>query len=197
MPKGLCYGLLRLYDGCRLVHCHALQIGCAVECCIHLADLNGMALDYRISACRRCGGHLVQHSGRRHLSACHTVHTVIDKNYGDEFTAVCSVKTFGGSYCREVPVALVGEDKVLRPHPLDTCSHCCAASVSRFYRIDIEIIIDKHAAACRCDADRLVPEFHLIHDLCDEARYDTVAAARTIMEVGLFHTLRSSIYSLH
>jgi hypothetical protein len=87
---------------------------------------------------------------------------------------------------REISVPLIGENEVLGPHALYAGGNGSAAAVSRLQRVEIEIIVDKHAAPGRRHTDGLPPEIHLIDDFCDETGHDAVAAPRTIVEVGIF-----------
>jgi hypothetical protein len=69
--------------------------------------------------------------------------------------------------------------------------------MGRFQRVEIEIIVDEHAAPGRRHADGLPPEIHFIDDLCEETGHDAVAAPRTIVEVGIFEEPGPGIDLLH
>ncbi len=99
------------------------EIGRAVELREDLADAHWMAGEVGVAPRRRGGRHLVEEGGGRHLAAGHAVDAVVHEDHGDVLAAVGGVEPLGGADGGEIAVALIGEDQVLRPHPLDAGGH--------------------------------------------------------------------------
>ncbi len=81
----------------------------------------------------------------------------------------------------QVAVALIGEDDAIRQDTLDAGCHGRRASVRRFDEIGIEIVVGKHRASHRRNADRLVDQIHLFQHFGDQAMRHAMRTARAIM----------------
>jgi len=107
------------------------------------------------------------------------------------------METLGRADRGQVPVTLIRKDEVFRPHPLDPRGHGRAAAVGRLQGVEIEVIVDEHAASCRGNANGFPAQFHFFDHLCEQAGHDGVAAPRAIVEVGLLQEPGSGIDFLH
>ena len=141
---------------------------------------------------RRGGRHLVEQRGRRHLAAGHAVHAVVHEDHGDVLAAVGGVDALGGADGGQVAVALVGHDEVLRPHALDAGGHRGAAAVRRLDHVDLEVVVEEHAAAGGSHADGVLLQVHLLDHFHEQAVDDAVAAAGAVVEVRLLEELAAA-----
>ena len=80
----------------------------------HLAHLQRVAFLGRVTAERRGGGLLPEHGGRGHLPAGHGVDGVVDEEAGEMLTAVGGLEGVVEADRPQVPVALVGDDDLVR-----------------------------------------------------------------------------------
>ena len=88
----------------------------------------------------------------------------------------------GGADGGQVAVALIGEDDLVRMHALGAGGHRRGAAMGGLVHIAVEVVIGKHGAADRGDAnDVLLLELlreHLGHQTVDDA----VGAAGAVVE---------------
>jgi hypothetical protein len=57
--------------------------------------------------------------------------------------------------------------------------------MSRFQGIEVEVVIEEHAAARRRDTDYLLPYSHFVDDLREEAVDDPMSTAGAVVEMVL------------
>ena len=106
--------------------------------------------------------------GRRHLSAGHAVVGIVDEDHRDVLTARRGMYDLAHADGSQVAVALIGEDDAVRQDALDAGRHGRCASVRRFDKIGIEVVVGKHRAAHRRNADGLLQHAHLFQHFGDQ-----------------------------
>ena len=121
--------------------------------------------------------------GRRHLAAGHAVDGVVDEDHGDVLTAQRGVHDLGQSDRGQIPIALVGENNPIGQHALHAGRHRGRAAMRRFDKIDFKIVVAKHGAAHRRDADGVFTDAQLVDHFGDQAVRHAVRAARAVMGV--------------
>ena len=122
---------LRLADSCNGVHRLAGDIASALQGGCYFGHLQRITVDFRITSVGASGGFHADESGRRHLSTCHTVNGIVDKNDGDVITTVQGVNTFGSSDTCQVAIALICEYQAGHKRlmaPANAGARPCAAS---------------------------------------------------------------------
>ena len=160
----------------------AFDIVRAVQRSQHFRHSHGHALRFRVPAVRRSRRDL-PHKGRRgHLPACHAVDRVVDEDCRNFFPAGRGMYDFRRTDGSEVAIPLVGEHQVVRARPLDPRCNRRRAPVRRLHHIAVEIIVRKHRAADRRNADRLILHSHFLDAFRDQPVNDAVRASGAIME---------------
>ena len=71
---------------------------------------------------------------------------------------------------------------VFRVGALDAGGDGGRAAVSRLHHVAVEVVIRKHRAAYRRDADGLALDTQFVDDLGDQAMHDAVGAAGAVMQ---------------
>ncbi len=127
------------------------------------------------------GSFLTNKRSGRHLPACHSINSVIDKNDRQVFSTVCGVDRLAGSDCRQISVSLIGKNNILRTDSLYSRSHSQRPSVGSLTAVKIPIIISKHSATYRRNCNNLISNIQFIHNLGNQPMDNSVAAARAIM----------------
>ena len=112
------------------------------------------------------------------------------ENNSDIFTTVQSMDGFRRTDAGQVTVALIGEDKAVRPKALDGGSQSGCTSVGGFLPIDVQIVVDEDGAAYGRDADSFVFHAHFFDDFGNELVYHAVAASRTVVHRVVVHQRR-------
>jgi hypothetical protein len=87
-----------------------------------------------------CGLHTFQ-CGRSHLSAGHSVYSVIYEDDHYVFAAITGVYGFTRADCRKVTVTLIGEDILVRQYPFYSGSHGTGPAVGCLNQIEFVKII--------------------------------------------------------
>src|SRR5690606_14921714 len=91
--------------------------------------------------------------GRRHLSACHPVYAIVYKNHKDVFTAVTGMQNFSGTNGGQIPIALIGKDKLIGVKPYNAGCNSRSPSMSSFLPVDVDVVICKYCTTHRCHAN--------------------------------------------
>ena len=99
------------------------------------------------------------------------------------------MEALGGADGGQVAVALIGEHQVLGQHPLDAGGDGRAPPVGRLDDVDLEVVVEEHAASGGRDADGLVGQAHLLDDFHEQPVDDAVAAPRAVVEVRFLEQL--------
>ena len=116
------------------------------------------------------------------LTAGHAVDRVVDEDRRDLLAAVRRVHDLRRADRREVAVALIGEDVLIRMHALEARRNRRRSAVRRFVHIDVHVVVKEDRAADGCDARALLLNAQLLDDLSHHAMHDSVTAARAVME---------------
>ena len=82
---------------------------------------------------------------------------------------------------RQVAVALVREDHVLRMQPLDGRRDRQRASVRRLDPVDVDIVVGEYRTAHGRDAHRALGQAQFVDDLGHQLVHRAVAATRAVM----------------
>ena len=138
-------------------------------------------MDFRITSVGASGGFHADESGRRHLSTCHTVNGIVDKNDGDVITTVQGVNAFGSSDTCQVAIALICEYQAVGPQALDGSCQCGCTSVCGFLAVDVQVIIHKDGTSYRADTDGFFSHAHFVDDFSYQLVYDSMAASRAVV----------------
>ena len=85
----------------------------------------------------------------------------------------------------QVAVALVGEDNLIGLDALDAGGHGRGAAMRRLDEIDLKVVVGKHRAAHRRDADGVLADAQLVDHLGDQAMRHAVRAAGAVMRVHI------------
>ena len=98
---------------------------------------------------------------------------------------------------REVAVALIGEDDVVRQRPLHTRRDCGRTSMRRLDHVTGKVVIGQHGTADRRNADRPALDAERVDRLGDEPMDDAMRAAGAVVEYGIGQRLRFFKYNSH
>ena len=161
---------------------NAFQIFRTVKRGEKLADADRISLRLRIPSVGGGLRDLSDQGGWRHLSACHSVNGVIDEDDRDVFAAGGRTDRFAHADGREISVALVGKNDIIRKRALDARRDRGSASVGRLDHIAGKIVIRKDGTSDRSDSDRFSLDAQFVDAFRDKAVHDTVRAAGTIMQ---------------
>jgi hypothetical protein len=93
----------------------------------------------------------------------------------------------------QVTIALIAEDHPVWQDAFDAGCHRRGAPVGGFNEITGEVVVSKHRAADRRDADRALGNFHLIQHFRDQAVRHAMRAAGTVMGREIGERLRALI----
>ena len=135
--------------------------------------------------------------GGRHLTAGHAVVGVVDENRGDLFTPGSRRHNFTHPNGSQVAIALVGEDDAVRQRALNAGCHGWGAPVRGFHKVKSEVIVGKHRAADRRDADAMLQLAHFFQHFRDKAVRHPVRAAGAVMRNALFKANRALSDQFH
>ena len=114
----------------------------------------------------------------------------------DMLTTVQGVDGFAGTDARQIAIALISEDKTIRPQALDTRSYSRCTTMSSLLPVNIQIAISKDSAAHRTYAHRLILHAHLLDNLGNELMNYAMRTARAIVHRGIVHQRRLLIYQI-
>ena len=100
----------------------------------------------------------------------------------------------------QVAIALIREHQAILGSTLNAGGNCGSTAVSCLIHIAVEVVIGKHGATHRGDADNFAVQIHFVDDLGHQTVDDTVVAAGAVMELlvsqilGLFKQNSHLIY---
>ena len=164
------------------MHGAAGDVGRPVQGGQHLADPDRVAAQGGIPSVGGGGGHLARQGGRRHLAAGHAVNRVVHKDDGDILAPGRRVGDFRRADGGQVAVSLIGEDNIVRIHALAAGGHCRRPAVSGLHHVRVEVVVGKHGASDRRDADGLSLDAQLVNGFRHEAMNDPMGASGAVMK---------------
>ena len=97
----------------------------------------------------------------------------------------------------QIPVALIGEDGLVRVGALHRGRHRRSPAVGGLNGVKGEIVPGEDGAAHRADADGGSQGVHLLQDLANELMYDAVAASGAVVELRVLEALGLLINRRH
>ena len=126
--------------------CH---VAYTVQLCQQRGDIEGVTHGLYVTAAGAGGGLHTLKCGRSHLTAGHTVYTVVYEHNYYVLTTVAGVHGLTCTDGGQVSVTLVGEHKLIGLNALNTCCNGAGTSVSSLNYIELIEIIKEYRAAYR------------------------------------------------
>ena len=144
------------------------DVGCTVELSDHRSEHERESVELCITSVRSSRSLHAEEGSRGHLTACHTVDTVVDEDHNDVLTAAACVDDLRCTDGSEVAVSLICEHIFIRIESLCRCSKGWSTSVSRLLPVYVKVVVCEYRAAYRADCDCLVLNAHVLDHFGNE-----------------------------
>ena len=181
-----------------IIAADTFDISGAGQSCEHFAHMNGVAVNLRISTVNTGSCLFAGHGGRSHLSAGHTVNTVIDEYNSDVLASHASVNGLCHTYRSKVAVALISKYDIVGIHYSANCACGSGSSaVSCLKHVAFKIFISEYCASYGNNADSAVNFSELFQNLSYKFVNDAVSTSRAIMQRSIGEHLRLFVNYFH
>ena len=132
-----------------------------------LRNVQIIAMQFWFTTIRTSCSLLTHKRCRRHLTTCHTINGIINKDNCKVLTTVQSMECLCCTNTGKVTITLISEYQTIFPKALNTRCNSWSTSVRSLLPVNIEIAISKHGTAYRTDSNCLVIHSHILDYFCN------------------------------